>query len=137
MKVEKLELKHLAPYLPYGLMIKESYIGKELKMIGCENTKELRIRLTDGLYAYEANNMKPILRPLSDLTDEMIEDIYQRYGRSETNAESWASSLRFLRKYGGTRYELPLEFWNYLFKHHFDLFGLIPSGLAVDINTLK
>jgi hypothetical protein len=79
---------------------------------------------------------KLVLHPLSDLTDEMIEDICQRYRRSETNAESWASSLRFLRKYGGTRYELPLEFWSYLFELHFDVFGLIESGLAIDKNTL-
>jgi hypothetical protein len=113
------------------------YTGVDIPIYGGGEVDGLIFKHESGTWIGDNKSLKPILRPLSDLTDEMIEDICQRYRRSETNAESWASSLRFLRKYGGTRYELPLEFWSYLFELHFDVFGLIDAGLAIDINTLN
>ena len=67
----KLELKHLAPYLPYGL-----------KLIGdIDNNPIDKYDIsTDGWLCYITNNgggkgrisgYKPILRPLSDLTKEI------------------------------------------------------------------
>jgi hypothetical protein len=71
----KLELKHLAPYLPYRLKLKAPY---GFRPNGKESTGASRIvYLTGDLYADIENNtfngevFKPILRPISDLTKEI------------------------------------------------------------------
>lgn len=129
-----LELKHLAPYLPYGLRIKEGNVEFELT----------------GSFLDEWFNWgspmkgKPILKPMSDFDKPLPLDsrFYSRV--SEVN--------RLL----DTRYEVDrdldfnidsesavyfnasnaLQLYDFLFENHFDVFGLIPAGLAIDINTL-
>jgi hypothetical protein len=134
----KLELKHLPPYLPYGLQCrvwKPSHIhnNKIVKLVGLIN-KDCGC-FTQNNYYYD--EFKPILRPLSDLTtshnifedkaicfiDESdnggsftIDDIYFKY--KESSFSDWRNA-----------YLLLLE-------NHFDVFGLIEKGLAIDINTL-
>jgi hypothetical protein len=116
-----LELKHLSPYLPYNLKFYNLIVGKTLKMIGCEFTHELRIRLTDGLYAYDVCKIKPILRPLCDLQNKEHEN---RKVDREYIIEADADA------------DLSYYEWCYLLENHFDVFGLIKKGLAIDINTI-
>jgi hypothetical protein len=125
----KLELKHLAGYLPYGLKIKWSD-SKELWgicycsetdyeemlypfsiLIHCMNTQDL-----DSL------NWKPILRPLSDLMKENVHDFNE--GTINYVIDNGLSS------------ELEYDMWQFLYENHYDIHGLIPAGLAIDINTL-
>lgn len=121
----KLELKHLSPYLPYGLEGKESPEHPLYKLKSLSEDKFLWAPV------YEEGNIegrlpqrvdcKPILRPLSDLT------------------------FQELRKWGFVRMPNEFEdfenysfgFAQYCFRHHMDIFGLIPQGLAIDTNTLK
>jgi hypothetical protein len=105
----KLELKHLAPYLPYGLSILDGWGD---------------VRTLD--YSYLNNiHCKPILRPLSDLmSGEFMDNIISQKERIEIkklNTCHWLSYNSF----------------QYLLKHHFDVFGLIEKGIAIDINTLN
>lgn len=141
----KVELKHLAPYLPYGLtgISKEQYFGIETVVGYSTYGKEKSIELTTNIDAIIIEEFKPILRPLSDLTKEI-----------EHNGEKFVPIDWFENKY----YTLDLhkqckrlleedgENWIYqsdymlvehLFEWHFDVFGLIPEGLAIDLNTLK
>ena len=123
----KLEQKHLAPYLPYGLKIKviDTNFYKYDVMTLCDKSGLSNIGLSDLLD--EPQDFKPILHPLSDLTKEI-----------EVNGEKFVPRDKF---YGN-----PLDYKildnNYnvvqkLLEWHFDVFGLIENGLAVDINTLK
>ena len=151
----KLELKHLAPYLPYKLKLHNLTVGKTLKMIGCEFTHELRIRLTDGLYAYDVCKIKPILRPLSDLTkisDELLINEYtinillhekynQQYGifshyKGQLDIElDGEPDLRYDSNKSISFFTI-LTIQEQLLKGHYDIFGLIEKGLAIDINKL-
>lgn len=79
-------------------------------------------------YWTNINNVKPILRPLSDMTDHekyeysaMVEWIEQ------DDIKTWNNSFM--------RYSAELTKW--LLSKHFDLFGLIEAGLAIDKTTLK
>lgn len=73
--MEKLELKHLAPYLPYGLKAittKETYKDPQVGIIdywskngNVEN--EISISSDEGYYLCQPHEIKPLLRPLSDL----------------------------------------------------------------------
>jgi hypothetical protein len=130
----KLELKHLAPYLPYGLNIK---IIDNIRNYKVGQIRELKVQLFWDFSKSERDIIKPILRPLSDLTtshnifedkaicfiDESdnggsftIDDIYFKY--KESSFSDWRNA-----------YLLLLE-------NHFDVFGLIEKGLAININDL-
>jgi hypothetical protein len=143
---EKLELKHLAPYLPYDLRLERiSYKHERFKTLTGYDL------CPDG----EIDNIKLILRPLSDLTKEI-----------EVNGEKFVPIERLTKIFGGrpisfdgncfyTKIQesvvrkkedlVPLHFsqldaFNKLFEWHFDIFGLIEKGLAIsyiDINTLN
>ena len=115
----KLELKHLAPYLPYGLKILSKYkndVEGIVYLMGIENIETIITH----------DSRKPILRPLSDLTIEFKDDFrfteraitIHKYGLNH-----WLKGLRF-------------DIVEFLFENHFDVFGLIEKGLAIDINTL-
>lgn len=149
--MDKLELKHLAPYLPYKLQW--CFEGEDFshEVIGFElNTVHLLSPYNDyGRCTIDEGN--PILRPLSDLTKEISdnkgrkfipakllwsvsendEDNFDTYGSLPSY---WTVNIRMLKSdYRNIDYgdiEKLLE-W------HFDIFGLIDSGLAIDINTLN
>jgi hypothetical protein len=143
----KLELKHLAPYLPYGLKgIYSEYIDKEKTDLGSFekeeliglNFKEEKIFLTFG-YVTERDDFVPILRPLSDLTKE-IEVNGEKFVPVKHKDIKTTSTLKHVAKYNFDYKELNFARWDViqkLFEWHFDVFGLIEKGLAIDINTLN
>lgn len=114
--MKTLELKHLAPYLPYGLDLVVIEFGIE-KMIGFINNEVITTEDNADL-----SMVKPILRPLSELT---IEDARGHNYPDEGHLERSLLSGH-----------APYEVWNEFVKEHFDVFGLIEKGLAIDINTL-
>ena len=143
--MEKLELKHLAPYLPYGL-----------KCVGIDNKfQTLKLKLENSIKDYTISHLldfdfyqiKPTLRPLSDLTRELFFTLSGKnkstnfgvyYGFNQKEGEY----LRF-EGYTGRRFfkdqykNLPYWFMEFLFENHFDIDDLILKGLAIDINTLN
>lgn len=117
----KLELKHLAGYLPY-----------EVKIYACHNEYVLELEEdcnSEGISVRETieNYHKPILRPLSDLTKEI-----------EVNGEKFVPNNWFGRK--GLKLESiqdeKFHIVQKLLQWHFDIYGLIENGLAIDINTI-
>jgi hypothetical protein len=133
----KLELKHIAPYLPYGLKIMTDYDGIQ-KIQGMPDLFHV------NYYDNESDNgdephiedIKPILRPLSDLTKEIEVNGEKFIPQQEINHLDfdWLISSK-------EPYELVMK-TNYedivkLFEWHFDVFGLIEKNLAIDINTLE
>lgn len=141
----KLELKHITPYLPYGLkaeMIdyKRDYVGKQYdKIIGIHewSKNEDWCCLTDGGSKPSLNYIKPILRPLSDLTND-IEVNGEKFVPSEELAIH-LFDYDFLAVVLDGKNTNGIPFWviQKLFEWRFDVFGLIENGLAIDINTLE
>lgn len=127
----KLELKHLAPYLPYGLKL-------EHKENDSAEVKMALINLTDRFYSMPAailTNFKPILRPLSDL--KQIEDVlFTEFGGGFKTKGHFEQHFMNNIKYSAID-SLGYSTVMFLIERHFDVFGLIPQGLAIDINTLK
>jgi hypothetical protein len=134
----KLELKHLTPYLPYDLQIEPLY--QSMGHMGGFHNKTLDISV---LEKYELEEIKPILRPLSDTSKEI-----------EVNGEKFVPYIKLLEQnnfdvknmnksdlYGYKDFfkDPDLLMYNDVLKMiewHFDIFSLIEKGLAVDINTL-
>ena len=136
----KLELKHLAPYLPYDLKYASNQnfdikISKwELKMV------EHQIKIINDC-KFE-NDYKPILRPLFDLTEEIEvngKHFIPCYQWDHSNPEQDTYCDRIINVASDPS---SVEYLDYfivekLFEWHFDIFGLIDAGLAIDINTVK
>ena len=128
----KLELKHLAPYLPYKLKIYHEALGGEILPAWTLHY--------NGIGFILGNQNMPILRPLSDLTSSSncyIDIIQTDYGielEYDIDCGVWYPT------YNGVSENLFLAIYpiqQLLFEWHFDVFGLIEAGLAIDINTLK
>jgi hypothetical protein len=152
-------MKNLAPYLPFKLKgdyniytnkNKTDLLCFETETLTGLNFKDKKIFLTSGLVT-ETDDFLPYLRPLSDLTQEI-----------EINGERFVPLEKLTEIFGGrpisfdgncfyTKIQesvvrkkedaVPLHFsqldaFNKLFEWHFDIFGLIEKGLAIDINTL-
>lgn len=124
----KLELKHLAPYLPYGLKGIEKEYKVVQELIGLD---AYGFTLEDGEYD-GLERFKPILRPLSDLEKDEYKLIYE-YETDFESIYSWTlldAETRLCEK-------MSFELWQDLFAHHFDIFGLIDKDLAIPYeNTL-
>jgi len=154
----KLELKHLAGYLPYGLGLVARNVLSETPRRIYSNLNAMNIMsLIEGDTLY-----KPILHPLSDLTKEIevngekfvpiVELLKLEYPTQEKTgrySEITVSENGFpnaFYKYQANRcltiYTSHIDgisFWNIkkLIEWHFDIYGLIEENLAIDINTLK
>lgn len=129
----KLELKHLAPYLPYGLEIWFK-TSKRVKIhtMSANNINDV---------LHYTTNYKPILRPLSDLTKE-IEHNGEKFVPIERIDKN--NNLEILKCLHDQDFDFPNDtdlfpYWVVcsFIEYHFDVFGLIDKGLAIDINTLK
>lgn len=129
--MEKLELKHLAPYLPYGLKILYNHNKVNTFVEVLNNENWLYIDDKKDIYY---TDFKPIFRPLSDLFNGHYEYILDEF--SEVSLESFKiaflSKLKPLNTFDKINYTIVIK----LFENHFDVFGLIEKGLAIDINKL-
>jgi hypothetical protein len=118
----KLELKHLAPYLTYGLNLVNNVNRK----------RELTIAYLN--YWNESTiEIKPILRPLSDFNTGIAKDIMKDLDCSYIvvsdiwSLEDGSLNLKDVR----------LETYEAMCKNYIDFNKLIEKGLAIDINTLE
>ncbi len=160
----KLELKHLAPYLPYGL---ECWVKDYPLDIGDKPTNN--IHTLNALYNTDEpecvfhdlvescqgfKEIKPVLRPLSDITNE-IEKIRELFFKTDETISGGTSFTETL-VYKDNKFQIKVEdyYWTgdnikvyykdigdfkiyqYLFSHHFDVFGLIEKGLAINKNEI-
>ena len=140
----RVEIKNVSPYLPYGLKI-QHITTKEIKIVN-----GIYEQYKDGTFIYYWNenygtinassHYKLVLRPMSNLTKKIeidgvdiipIEGMFLPCGERET-LTSWADENKC---WLGT--QVSYLVYENLFELHFDVFGLIDKGLAVDINTLK
>jgi len=159
--METLELKHIAPYLPYGLKVDLSYYDDEEPQIVNGIPDYSNINIDGGkastygariIQEYSIDKIKPILRPLSDLTEEInikndvfIPVEYFEIGDDDSGTEYDNGNIKTIEKlidiskyncFHDIHY-LPFSLVQQLLEWHFDIYGLIDKKLAIDINTLN
>ena len=134
----KLELKYLAAYLPYELKVLFEHRPSFKSHPNYFKTEKLSASNISiiGKKTYSLVSAKPILRPLSDLTKEITHngESFVPAGKMITHGfhnSFWYETDKFDYRY---LYSYDLD---KLLEWHFDVFGLIGKGLAVDINTLQ
>jgi hypothetical protein len=140
--MKQLEIKNLAPYLPYGLRIKWNKNIYEMISLRSNERCQLVDKFSDEVYGVKLLHIKTILRPISEL-DNLIKKEFEKYDRvkecdmeiinlfcyENTNTDEPLVDLDLNK--------LPYECIEYMFRNHYDFFGLVSVGLAIDINTLN
>lgn len=133
-KMEKLEFKHMVCYLPYGLKILRE--GSIVELCGLDQpyktnnnyfikgeTKKIngthRQCLSFCVDEKHLPSFKPLLVPLS------------AFNESKADAEIFAKGNYYMSVKINACDELLYWEVEILLKHHFDVFGLIPAGLAL------
>ena len=133
----ELELKHLAPYLPYKLKLRFMHpyvdhqtIGVLNNIYNCDDDVKLSVNYSDDEHIWM---YKPILIPLSGFEKVIAKDLMIKFScKLDVVQEIW----RLIQKEIKLE-EISLKTYNVMCKNHIDFNGLIEAGLAIDINTLK
>ena len=135
----KLELKHVAPYLPYGLQCQTKDRGKKV-------ISTLNACYSDNSYTFMGivesekgfSDVKPLLRPLEDLTKEIEHNgeefvPLKRMGWIDYPGSNMDVDIFILDIKNGSAQYMEMK---KLFQWHFDVFDLIPNNLAIDKNKI-
>jgi hypothetical protein len=138
--MKELQLSELAPYIAYDLKFWHYDEEREIRSI-CSfatlTSEEIVIADNMHEYAYLIGDyrVKPILRPMSDLT------------RKELEAAGFECHIdwltiefeRWVVRYGNeaTISKTPFGHVQYLCKHHFDFKDLIGQGKAISVHTIN
>ncbi|QRE03476.1 hypothetical protein H0H26_11385 [Flavobacterium psychrophilum] len=129
----KLELKHLAPYLPYKLNVQ--WLRTE------DNSFQIsEFNFCDAYWLFNRSNLKPVLRPLSNFGDsDDTRKVHEFIGLGkwceayDDYFNAWFDDLANVDK---LILQAPQEMFNYFLANHFDVFGLIKNDLAISIHDV-
>lgn len=158
MSNKKLEVKHIAPYFPHDLKLIHIKSGRIITIYGVLNNRII-CKESGNWYDLKFYNLKPILRPISDLVNPCLDGglvpivemakiafpkntWHLKFGSAESNTGMYFSYNTRLKSFeidGTITNSVPdkLKLFEKLFEWHFDVSGLIEKGLAVDINEVK
>lgn len=142
--MKKLELRHIAPYLPYELQFKdpETIAPGVMVSIVTGMVGLLLYENTDNIEYYELSDIKPLLIPLSELNN-----IIPTINSECTPYQILQSRFNYptLRSFqynfiygdvevdmGSTMQVIGYSIFQQLFEWHIDAFGLIDAGLALN-----
>lgn len=140
----KIELKHLAPYLPYGLKYRTRLGGNKIFTLS-GLVDEYRNNDYMAMHFDEHSriktffiNVKPLLLPLSDAIVPYDKIPFGTDGWREPNDlfidDNGKVAMDF--QAGGQTISWPIidmqEYTQTLFANHFDVFNLITAGLALN-----
>ena len=125
---KELLLKDLCARLPYGVVVKDRNGVHKLTPTNTEF-----IDLFNGKC-----NIKPYLFPLSSMTDKMWDKEFDGCGITEFTRDSFKYDCETM-EFNNNNPQLSsiVKFTNKLIKNHFDIYGFIPMGLAIDATNLK
>ena len=138
--MEKLTKEHLIPYLTYKLQCKLRESTIKVHGINCLSERIISYDIDKKLNECEISLIKPIFRPLSDLTKE-IEVNGEKFIPCDLLFDGWKGDRDLTiwlydteQKLSSGQYKLvDYGIIQQLSEWHFDVFGLIEKGLAINI----
>ena len=115
----------------------KNYIGHDLRIQ--DYSDAISNELANHSWKAPLTQIIPILTPISDLNKEIeIGKKFLPIDFIKNRCSSESEFKNLLAIIDRNRFkELPYWLLSHLFEWHFDVFGLIEKGLAIDINTLK
>lgn len=135
---KELLLKDLCSRLPYGVKCCIYNFGEDtirikediLWSVQGDNILTLKSCVEKG-EAYMYHQIKPYLFPLSSISDEIIDEIYNNAGVYDICIDSPVHIEV------GTKFEDLFKIFDIFHKHHIDYQNLIQKGLAIDATNLN
>lgn len=138
-KENDLLIKDLSCRLPYGVkfMIDEMYLTEDMIKSGYDKPQELygitregNVELLNMDYHMPVESIKPYLFPLSSMTEEQKKEL------SEIIDLEVDIAIEHIKK-DIPNYLTGIKRITWLLKNHFDIYDLIPMGLAKDATGLN
>ena len=136
---KELLFKDLCARLPYGVkFLRESWNfewDQELSVI--EVLEDIdKDGYINNTKVYNVEDIKPYLFPLSSMTREQLFEVQEMLGKNEIEIEDGFLHIVDSDRNVITYLEI-LALLEWFYKNHFDVYGLIPMGLAIDATNLK
>ena len=138
-------LKDLCARLPYGVVIQEKCVEQDKTFLPNKEGDRLvnidahaDLLMTNCGSWYYLDEIKPYLFPLSSMTNELWDKEFMGCGITEFTRDSFkygCETLDFSRS--NPNLSSMVRFINQLIKNHFDIYGLIEKGLAIDATGLN
>ena len=135
---KELLLKDLCARLPYGVIV-ETPKGKghvcdvNLTMFGTKVGVNISPIIRD---TFSINDVKPYLFPMSSMTKEQLFKVQEILGKNEIEIGDGFLNIIDSNRNTLTYLEI-LALLEWFYKNHFDIYGLIPMGLAIDATGLN
>ena len=134
---KELLLKDLCVRVPYG--VKVQYMNNILVIDYVSSYEEVKLDIPDN-WTVGVSEVKPYLFPFSSITDEQKSELNKKF-TVQFSGNNVYSIHYHSEGYWDTDLELDLQDWlwfiNWCYKNHFDIYGLIPMGLALDATGLN
>ena len=131
---KELLLKDLCTRLPYE--VKVQYKDDIFTIDYISGIYE-EIKLdTPDRYTIDISEVKPYLFPFSSMTREQLFEVQEMLGKNEIEIEDGFLHIVDSDRNVITYLEI-LALLEWFYKNHFDVYGLIPMGLALDATNLK
>lgn len=127
-------IKDLCARLPYGVKILFENKVFSIDYISAVY-EEIKLDIPDN-YTLDISNVKPYLFPLSSMTREQLFDVQEIIGKNEIEIEDGFLHIINSDRNTITYLEI-LAVLEWFYKNHFDIYGLIPMGLAIDATGLN
>ena len=140
---KELLLKDLSARLPYGvkfpMMCWDDKIGETIRPVTLYSiNKDGYCHVSEDDYSPYIDEVKPYLFPLSSMTDELWDKEFMGCGITEFTRDSFKYGCETLEfNNNNPHLSSMVSFINQLIKNHFDIYGLIPMGLAIDATGLN
>ena len=127
-------IKDLCARLPYGVKVLFENKVFSIDYISAKY-EEIKLDIPDN-YTLDITNVKPYLFPLSSMTRKQLFDVQEIIGKNEIEIED--GFLHIINSDRNTiAYLEILAVFEWFYKNHFDIYGLIPMGLAIDATGLN
>lgn len=132
---KELLLKDLNARLPYGVKIELTWwiMGEGTYINTIIEPDHIEQLLNDEDGDIE---IKPYLFPLSRMTEEQLFEVQEILGKNEIKIEDGFLNIVDSDRNTITYLEIP-ALLEWLYKNHFDIYELIPMGLAIDATNLN
>lgn len=114
--------------VPFELIVQ--YEGTDYYLDGMTSWNEVQLATMDYMslnYTVPLSDIKPYLRPLSSMTENENDDLYESGGRACWNDDSEI----IINDYAGFKEAYRSLIW--LVRNHFDCFNLLGQGLAIKV----
>ena len=134
---KELLFKDLCARLPYNVKCYNSKYRSDLaEKIICITVNYNHPCIQLGTYLYKLEQVKPYLFPLSSITSEQLFEVQEILGKNEVKIEDGFLNIVDSDRNTITYLEI-LALLEWFYKNHFDIYGLIPMGLAIDATGLN